>query len=146
MIVYLDSSSIISLYLNEEGRHETVRGALAQADAVCSSAIAYAEVRAGLARATRDQRLGPTAYRQVLIDVQRDWAAYVRVAVSDALIDRAGDLAEARELRGYDAVHLASALTIRDRTLDAVMFAAWDEGLCKAATAEGLILAPAVSQ
>lgn len=140
MIAYLDSSSIVSLYLNEQGRHETVRAAMAQADAVAACGIAYAEVRAALSRANRDGRLQPGAYQHVLADFHRDWPAFVRVAVSEGRIRGAGDLADSRALRGYDAVQLAAALTIRDETGDRVMFSAWDDGLCAAASDEGLIL------
>ena len=40
------------------------------------------------------------------------WHDVVRIEITPALADRAGDLAEKHGLRGYDAVHLASALEI----------------------------------
>lgn len=47
-------------------------------------------------------------------------------------------LAEAHALRGYDAIHLASAVTLR-RQLDddRVHFASWDDELDAAAAREG---------
>jgi uncharacterized protein len=51
------------------------------------------------------------------------------------IVELAGKLAERHALRAYDAVHLASALALRDRL---VAFATWDRGLADAAHASGL--------
>jgi len=50
----------------------------------------------------------------------------------------AADLAEAHRLRSIDAIHLASALFVRDRTREPVTLSAWDSDLVAAAAAEGL--------
>jgi predicted nucleic acid-binding protein len=60
------------------------------------------------------------------------------VEVDDPLARRAGQLAEAHGLRGYDAVHLAAADRVRDPDLVVV---AGDEALLSAATAEGMTIA-----
>lgn len=60
------------------------------------------------------------------------------IEVTPALAVTAGDLAEARGLRGYDAVHLASALLGAD---DDVAIATADRRLAEAARAEGLDVA-----
>ena len=58
--------------------------------------------------------------------------------VSAALIKRAGQLAEALALRGYDAVHLASAVIVAEQGSQAVTFACFDEKLSRAARRQGL--------
>ena len=60
------------------------------------------------------------------------------VEVDDALARRAGELAEVRQLRGYDAVHLAAADRVRDPN---VVVIAGDGTLLDAATAEGMAVA-----
>ena len=60
------------------------------------------------------------------------------VEVDDALARCAGELAEVRQLRGYDAVHLAAADRVRDPD---VVVIADDGALLEAATAEGLAVA-----
>jgi predicted nucleic acid-binding protein len=55
----------------------------------------------------------------------------------------AGDLAEAHALRAHDAVHLASALSVRDVGL---VLASWDNELRRAASASGLAIAPGSTQ
>lgn len=63
------------------------------------------------------------------------------VEIDGELARRAGELAEAHALRGYDAVHLAAAVRLRDPELVVV---AGDEGLLAAARDEGMATAPLV--
>ena len=63
------------------------------------------------------------------------------VGVDGALARRAGDLADERALRGYDAVHLASALALGSGE---TILVTWDDDLSAAATAEGLAVAPSL--
>ena len=51
---------------------------------------------------------------------------------------RAGDLAERRALRGFDAIHLASALEVEELTSAVPSFCCFDDRLREAAAAEGL--------
>ena len=60
------------------------------------------------------------------------------VEVDHALAVRAGELAEVRRLRGYDAVHLAAAERVRDPD---VVVIAGDGALLDAAAAEGMAVA-----
>ena len=54
---------------------------------------------------------------------------------------RAGGLAVRHGLRGFDAVQLAAAVTLRDAVGDdGVAFSSFDEALSRAAVAEGLIV------
>lgn len=62
------------------------------------------------------------------------------IGLDAALARAAGRLAERRALRGYDAVHLASALAIDDAD---VVLATWDRALAEAAAGETLAVAPA---
>lgn len=61
------------------------------------------------------------------------------VGVDVPLSHEAGDLAEQQGLRGYDAVHLASALSLGHATT----VVTWDEQLRRAAAAAGCAIAPA---
>jgi predicted nucleic acid-binding protein len=62
------------------------------------------------------------------------------VRVDDALVERAGEIAEAHRLRTLDALHLAAVLAIRDRS---VVVATWDADLARATRDVGLAVAPA---
>jgi uncharacterized protein len=105
--LYLDTSSLVKLYVGEAGS-DAVRQAVSQARVVATSVIAYAEIRAALARIRR--RGGVTAAKLTSIrrEFEEQWPAYLRVEVTHALCRAAGDLAEQYGLRGFDSIHLAS--------------------------------------
>lgn len=68
-------------------------------------------------------------------------AELVIVGVDEALAHRAGELADERALRGYDALHLASALALGPGD---TILATWDRDLSNAAVDAGLPVAPAL--
>jgi predicted nucleic acid-binding protein len=139
VILYLDSSSAVKLYVEEEDSAHVERMVEA-ADRVSSSRIAYAEIRAAFAAAWRAGRIAGQPYRGLVQAFDRDWRRYVRVSPSEAVIRLAGNLAEKHGLRGYDAVHLASALSLKNLTREDVSFSSRDRDLSNAASAEGLAL------
>jgi len=50
----------------------------------------------------------------------------------------AGNLAEKYALRGFDSIHLASALKLREELSSPVTFSCFDDNLQKASKREGL--------
>jgi hypothetical protein len=107
---------------------------------VATSLVAYPETRAGLARALRSGRLTPETYSQILTAFEADWGSYLTREVTDDLVRLAGDFAERHYLRGFDAIHLASAVTLQRELGEAVTFSASGDRLMSAAASEGLAL------
>lgn len=141
MILYLDTSAIVKLYVEEEGS-STVRSAVGAAGVIATSRVAYAELHAALAAACRMQRI-TVAERAAAAAVFRvDWRAYLVVNVTQALVELAGDLVLAHELRGFDAIHVASAVLLRQRTRQEVQFMTWDRRMSEAAAALGFPVEP----
>jgi uncharacterized protein len=68
------------------------------------------------------------------------WSATRPVELRTEVERHAGELAQLHSLRGADAVHLASALTVPKLEL---IVAVWDKRLRAGALAEGLAIAPA---
>jgi uncharacterized protein len=68
-------------------------------------------------------------------------AELVIVGVDEALAQRAGELADECALRGYDAVHLASALALGPGN---TILVTWDCDLSERAVGAGLAVAPVV--
>jgi len=137
MTLYLDTSALVKLYVDEEGA-ATVRGAVDQAELIATSAIAYVEARAAFARRYRERGLSASAHRSLVRDFERDWSRYLTVGVAPTVIRDAARLAESHRLRAYDAVHLASARTVSGRVSRSCVFASWDATLERAAAREGL--------
>ena len=131
MTLYLDTSSLVKLYVSEPGSDD-VRDLVADADVVATSAIAYPEARAALARRRRERALSPATFAGAKRAFEADWSRYLAIDVTMAVCVRAGDLAERYRLRGYDSVHLASYLELVGRA-DAVRFSSFDKYLNLAA-------------
>lgn len=111
--------------------------AVERAAAVATVRISYAEARAAFARLRRDGGLTRAGLRQMVRELDREWGAYNVVEVVEPLVRHAGALAERHSLRGYDAVQLAAALTLR-RVAPEVEFVSFDARLARAAAREGL--------
>lgn len=139
MILYLDTSALVKLYVEKEGS-DRVESWVERADLVATVQIAYAEVRVALARLRREGALAPVQPRRAVANFDLQWDGLTAIEVSDAMFRRAGALAEARQLRGYDAVHLSTGLLIRDAK-EAPVFGCFDERLIRAARREGLAAA-----
>ena len=109
MILYLDTSALVKLYVREAGS-ALVRRETNAAEAVATSVVAYAEARAAFARLLRERPAGRKPHRQRVDQLDRDWGRYAAVELTRAVTHRAGEVAELHGLRGFDAIHLASAL------------------------------------
>jgi uncharacterized protein len=94
-----------------------------------------------LAAARRAGRVTARAHGRAVAELDALHAELVLVGVDDALARRAGELADERALRGYDAVHLASALALGPGE---TILVTWDRDLSNAAVGAGLAVAPAL--
>lgn len=134
---YLDTSALIKRFVAEAGSGVMQR-LLAGREPAATAKIAYAEVYAGLTRRYREGDLSTRTYVQACRQFERDWQAYVRVDLHDEILISARTLIRRHPLRSFDAIHLASALVLKDSLGEEVMFVAADEQLLKAARAERL--------
>lgn len=141
MMLYLDTSALVKLYVAEPLSQE-LSAAVDEAEAVATSLLAYAEAMAAFARARREARLSLHGYRHIVDAFEEDWPRYIAVEVTDRLVKNAGHLAVSRALRGYDALHLASALSLHERVSSLMMFMAFDRELSIAAKREALRIHP----
>jgi predicted nucleic acid-binding protein len=137
VIAYFDTSAVVPLLVAEPG---SARAATLWdgADRVVSVRLVYPETRAALAQAERLGRLTARQLRGAVTELHSLFEGIDLVEVDDALARRAGELADARRLRGYDAVHLAAANRVNDPD---VVVVAGDGALLDAATAEGMTIA-----
>lgn len=122
---------MVKLYLDEEDS-EVVYDAVEAAEGVANSTVAYAETRAAFARRKRIGDLDDEGLQRAIRALDNDWRTYVRLAASNLVAYRAGVLAERYALRGFDAIHLASADRLEERFSD-VYFLAFDARLMEAA-------------
>lgn len=100
-----------------------------------SSVLIYPEGMAALAAAHRGNRLSQRLYRQATKNFVHFYEELIAIAIDERLTIEAGQLATDLALRGYDAVHLASALNIAETD---VAMVTWDRDLARAASEVGI--------
>ena len=132
MTLYLDTSSLVKLYVEENGSDE-VRARVARADVLTTSVVAFAETRATLARMRRDKKLSPARYAQTKQRFVDGWPAMLSHEVTGELVRSAGDLAEQHGLRGFDSIHLATFAHVLEQSVDEVEFSSFDTRMVAAA-------------
>lgn len=134
-MTYLDTSALLKRFVAETGS-VVVQGLVSRHRPVATARIAYAEVHAALARRRRAGHLSEREYASTCRQFEHDWGAYVRVDLDDDVLVLARDLVRRHPLRGFDAIHLASAIALRIMLAEDFAFAAADTRLLEAARAE----------
>lgn len=137
MILYLDTSALFKLYVDEAGS-DAVHTAVAAAESIAVCRIAWAEAMSALARRGREVPADLDAIDLAKRALGSDWPRYLVLEVSQKVVEQAGELADTFALRGYDSVQLACAYLANN--LDQVTFACFDKRLSKAAKVLGLAI------
>src|SRR5262249_5491255 len=130
-MLYLDTSAVVKKYFEEPGSDD-VRRCIGSHASIATSTITRAESAAAFAKAVRLGTLtendAKTGHRLFV----REWKDYIRIRVTESLVARADGLAWTFALRGYDAIHLASALEWHDRIGEPITVATFDQELWRA--------------
>jgi uncharacterized protein len=137
--VYFETSAFFKLIIEEDGSADALE-LWDAAHRVTGSRVTYPEARAALASAARAGRITPSEVRWVRSRLETRWEQFEIVEIDEEIARAAGDLAEDHALRGFDSVHLASAVALAD---DSMILATWDADLRRAAVDFGLRAAPA---
>ena len=141
MIIYLDTSALIKRYVRESGSDE-LNSLLAVASLTGASVITWAEMAAATAKAKRMNFITSEEADSAWRKFRSEWASLALIEVSSTLVIRAGDLAWDHGLRGYDSVHLASALMWQEALGERIRLAAFDHRLWESAERLGLLVWP----
>jgi len=142
---YFDSSALVKYYAQETGIN-WVRGLIdvQPANEIFTALVTGAEIVAALKRRERMNLITAIDVAAALAVFKNQFRIrFKALRTSDAVVDRAMELAEKHKLRGYDAIQLASALLIEERmTIQGVgplTLISADIELNQAAQAEGLL-------
>jgi predicted nucleic acid-binding protein len=134
---YFETSAIVKLVMIEEGS-DRADALWDSSDLLVTSRLSYAEARAALAAARRSGRLTARGLEDAKGALDGRFEECDQVEVSADLVRSAGDIAEEHGLRGYDAIHLASALALETTEL---ILVTWDPDLARAGRRVGFDLA-----
>lgn len=116
MIAYVDTSAVVPLLIIE-GATPVCQQLWEDADVVLSSRLLYVEAAAALARARRADRLTGARHRRSMEELVRVCGDLDVIEVDQQVVERAAALTARLGLRGYDAVHCASAEAVNDADL-----------------------------
>jgi predicted nucleic acid-binding protein len=108
MIVYFDTSAFVPLLIIEPGS-PLARDLWDSADEVVTTRLLYVEAAAALARAHRMGRITDLSHRAAVDSLDDLWRDFRIIEIDETVARRAAELADRHALRGYDAVHCASA-------------------------------------
>ena len=140
MTLYLDTSSLVKLYVAEPGS-DAVRKLVDAASVVATSSIAYTETWAAMARRRRERALRPASFASARKTFEAEWPKYFVVDVTLALCRQAAGFAERYRLRAFDSVHLAAfAEVAREAGVRDTRFSSFDHSLNRAAQSLGRTL------
>lgn len=140
--LYFDTSALVKHYVRESGSAWVSSLLDDSANLIFTNDIAIAEVSAALAILKRTNRITDRTQRIALAKFYEDVAErYNLVNLTRTLAFSAAELAQRYPLKGYDAVHLATALaqSVFLKYYDAgVTLIGGDAQMLAAARAEGL--------
>jgi predicted nucleic acid-binding protein len=133
VILYLDTSSLVKLYVSEE-HSDLVRAEVNQASIVATSVLTYPEARSAFARQNRGGTLSDQEHKRVKLSFEHDWPHYLSLQVTEEIWRSAGGIAETYSLRSLDSIHLATYLTlVAEQPKSQLRFSSFDQRLSRAA-------------
>lgn len=139
MILYYDTSALIKRYVEEDGSKE-VDHLWEGGTAIITSTVAFAEIMAAFSRKYREGILSRADYLKTISEFKNEYSKLILVSMNPDLNQVIEKLLFKHPLRGFDAIHLASALLIQKEGPLTVRFVCFDRQLNKAAVEEGLIM------
>jgi predicted nucleic acid-binding protein len=117
-VLYLDSSALIKRYQNEQGTealNARLREEAKGLASVFTSVLTYAEIHAAFARRAREKLLSAKEAAAMQDEFDADWVLGIGpIELGTGVLVFVRDLVKGLPLRGADAIHLASALWLRD--------------------------------
>lgn len=140
MILYLDTSAVVKLFVSEV-HSEAVRRGVQAGSVITTHLLAYAEACSAFARLA-EARKDESLYRRLRRRLDTHWAEWEIIQVEEHLVRRAADFCTQYRLRGYDSVHLAAAERVYSATRGRAdfRFGVFDVKLARVAAKLGLTL------
>lgn len=153
MILYLGTSSLVKLYVDEP-YSDVIRDWAKVAEMLATCRIAFTEVMSAVDLRFKNNDMSKKDYYIFIKQFSQDWAHFVKVDFNDV---EAGTFINKYGLTRFGAIQLSSAklikeerrkllplfkTTYKDQGDISLFFSSSDLALCKAAHAEGLKVLP----
>lgn len=136
MWAYFDSSAVVKIYVQENGRATVLR--LLRSHEVVVSAILPVEIRGALRRRAEENAIQSSRLPAALNQLTADRELWSVLAVSTEILERAEEIVANYAVRTLDAIHIASAKEFAERLRTRLPFISADRRQVEAAAALGL--------
>ncbi len=150
-MIYADSCVVIKRYVRETGS-ELVEARFRTEEKIFTSVLSYAEVHSALAKKTRNRELSEAGFIEAREKFEMDWKIFEVLELRTDMVPGIRELVRLHPLKGSDAIHLATALWLRDASRlpispgKKLVFSTADQILAEAAGKSGLeVFNPEVS-
>jgi predicted nucleic acid-binding protein len=139
-IIYFDTSALVKRYVEEKGTQVVVDLIMSSDMLITTSILTYPEMKAAFTKKLRLKEMSKESYKEAIENFEKDWSmpVFSIIGLTSQVANLAGSLVERNVLKTLDAVHLASALTVKEHFGIQVLFVSSDDRLDKAASSEGL--------
>ena len=137
MILYLDASSLIKLFIWESDSRK-VETLVSGAFAIATSRIAYAETISAFRRLLENRNLTPSDFDKAIGEFRKFWPTLSGLDFDET---SAADVSIRHNLRALDAIHLSTAISFLDPFSNSdvpAYFSSFDKRLNVAAQLSGL--------
>jgi predicted nucleic acid-binding protein len=134
-MIYFDTSALAKKYLKKEkGRNRVIELLESNPQHIVSSALTNLEVISALTRRQKEI----SGFEKAVEAFHVDWETFIVWTIDGDVLDEAVDLIRLYRLKAADAIHLATARSVRSHTKDKVLVVSSDRELLEAAVREGL--------
>lgn len=146
VVYYLEPSTLVKYYVTEPGSAWIRALVDAEENVLVTAEISITEVSAALALIARTGRISRHKCDELWGKFKRDLLMRYELLPSHrTIVDQGAELCQKHPLRGFDAIHLASGLQLRETLQDempelAIIYVTGDDSLSTAAEAEGLVV------
>ena len=144
MNLYAESSAILRWLFNEEGGDEILT-LLRDAERVLCSRLSLVECRRVVRRASLERRISEAEQQEVLSVLAQAAARWAVLEISPRVAERAEAAFPVEPVRTLDAIHLSSALALREAVADLVVLSS-DDRVRDNAGQLGFAVLPAIGE
>lgn len=141
MILYIDTSALVKKYAVEEDSKGFIK-VYNNAEAIAISKVGYAETLAAFYKKLREKTVSTKELNLMIRFFKNDWKSFISINTVDSVIDEIETLIAKYGLRGFDAIHLASAIVLKKSLKENITFVCYDELLLTAAKKEHFLIYP----
>ncbi len=137
MLIYLDSSVFIKKYFKEIGSDHIIE-IWNDAEYLAISQVGYSEILGAIHKKQKMDRFSDKIKKQISKNFKDDWESMIKVSADQKLNSELSRLHDKHLLRGFDAIHLATAILLAKKIEMDIEFLTADSNLQSAAQKEKL--------